>query len=37
MIDRNKLNRIQGVLSARTGAEIPKFNPGGPLDRPFYI
>ena len=25
MIDRNKLNRIQGVLSARQGAEIPKF------------
>ena len=32
MIDRNKLHRIQGVLSARQGAEIPKFqNPGGPL------
>lgn len=31
MIDRNKLNRIQGVLSARQGAEIPKFTPGGPL------
>ena len=29
MIDRNKLNRIQGVLSARQGAEIPKFTPGG--------
>lgn len=37
MIDRNKLNRIRGVLSARQGAEIPKFTPGGPLDRPFYI
>lgn len=32
MIDRNKLNRIKGVLSARAGAEIPKFQkPGGPL------
>ena len=29
MIDRNKLNRIQGVLSARQGAEIPKLTPGG--------
>lgn len=29
MIDRNKLNRIKGVLSARAGAEIPKFTPGG--------
>lgn len=37
MIDRNKLNRIKGVLSACAGAEIPKFNPGGPLDKPFYI
>lgn len=32
MIDRNKLNRIKGVLSARNGAEIPKYQtPGGPL------
>ena len=32
MIDRNKLNRIQGVLSARQGAEIPKYQtPGSPL------
>lgn len=32
MIDRNKLNRIQGILSARQGAEIPKFqSPAGPL------
>ena len=31
MIDRNKLNRIQGVLSARQGAEIPKFTLGGPV------
>lgn len=38
MIDRNKLNRIQGVLSARQGAEIPKFqNPAGPINKPFYI
>ena len=28
MIDRNKLNRIQGILSARQGAEIPKFSRG---------
>ena len=28
MIDRNKLNRIKGVLSARAGAEIPKFQDG---------
>ena len=25
----NNLNRVKGVLSARQGAEIPKFNPGG--------
>ena len=31
MIDKNKLNRIQGILSARQGAEIPKFTPGGAL------
>ena len=37
MIDKNKLNRIQGILSARQGAEIPKFNPGGPVKPPFYI
>ena len=36
MIDRNKLNRIKGVLSARQGAEIPKFQtPGGPLPVPL--
>lgn len=29
MIDRNNLNRIKGVLSARQGTEIPKFTPGG--------
>ena len=32
MIDRNKLNRIQGILSAHQGAEIPKFNPGGVVE-----
>ena len=37
MIDRNKLNRIQGVLSARQGTEILKFNPGGSVKPPFYI
>ena len=33
MIDRNKLNRIQGVLSARAGAEIPKFSGGAKFTR----
>ena len=33
MIDRNKLNRIQGVLSARQGAEIPKFSEGAKFTR----
>ena len=28
MIDRNKLNRIKGILSAKRGAEIPKYNNG---------
>ena len=28
MIDRNKLNRVKGILSAKRGAEIPKFNGG---------
>ena len=28
MIDRNKLKRVQGILSARQGAEIPKFQTG---------
>lgn len=37
MID-NKLNRIKGILSARQGAEIPKYqSPGSPLPKPFYI
>lgn len=32
MVDRNNLNRIKGILSARQSAEIPKFqNPAGPL------
>lgn len=33
MIDRNKLNRIKGVLSARQGAEIPKFQGGAKFTR----
>ena len=33
MIDRNKLNRIQGVLSARQGAEIPKLSGGAKFTR----
>lgn len=28
MIDRNNLNRIKGILSAKQGAEIPKFQEG---------
>ena len=33
MLDKNNLKRIKGILSARQGAEIPKFqNPGGPLN-----
>ena len=28
MVDRNNLNRIKGILSARQGAEIPKFQEG---------
>ena len=35
MIDRNKLKRIQGVLSARQGAEIPKFTPGGSVSQKY--
>lgn len=32
MVDRNNLNRIKGILSARKGAEIPKFqNLASPL------
>lgn len=33
MIDRNNLNRIKGVLSARQGAEIPKFSGGAKFTR----
>lgn len=33
MIDRNNLNRIKGILSARAGAEIPKFDPGGSIPK----
>ena len=28
MVDRNNLNRIKGILSARKGAEIPKYDGG---------
>ena len=32
MVDINNLNRVRGILSARQGAEIPKFqNPAGPI------
>ena len=31
MVDKNNLNRIKGILSAKQGAEIPKFTPGGPM------
>lgn len=31
MVDRKNLNRIKGILSAKQGAEVPKFNPGGPM------
>ena len=31
MVDRKNLNRIKGVLSAKQGAEVPKFTPGGPM------
>ena len=30
-MDRNNLNRIRGILSAKQGAEIPKFTPGGQI------
>ena len=29
MVDRNNLNRIKGILSAKQGAEVPKFTQGG--------
>ena len=28
MIDRNKLNRVKGILSAKQGAEVPKYEGG---------
>ena len=32
MVDKKNLNRVKGILSARQGAEIPKFqNPAGPI------
>ena len=34
MVDRNNLNRIKGILSAKQGAEVPKFTVGG--DIPTY-
>ena len=33
MIDKNNLNRIKGILSAKTGAEIPKFQNSGKITR----
>lgn len=33
MIDRNNLNRIKGILSAKQGAEIPKFQEGAKFAR----
>ena len=32
MLDRNNLNRIKGILSAKQGAEIPKYTTGGPFN-----
>lgn len=29
MLNRNKINRIRGILSAKIGAQVPKFTPGG--------
>ena len=38
MLDRSNINRVKGILSAKKGAEIPKFQqPGGPLPKPFSI
>ena len=34
MINKNNLNRIKGILSAKKGTEIPKFTPGGPISFP---
>ena len=33
MIDKNNLNRIKGILSAKKGAEIPKFQNSGIIKR----
>ena len=31
MLDRNKLNRVKGILSARQGAEVPKYQSGAKM------
>ena len=32
MVDKKNLNRVKGILSAKNGAEVPKFqNPAGPM------
>ena len=31
MVDKNNLNRIKGILSAKQGAEVPKFTVGGEI------
>lgn len=36
MIDKNNLKRIRGVLSAKQGAEIPKYNDGNKIALPFF-
>lgn len=33
MVDKRNLNRIKGILSARKGAEIPKFNTGAKFSK----
>jgi hypothetical protein len=33
MIDKNNLNRIKGILSAKKGAEIPKFHDSGVIKK----
>jgi hypothetical protein len=33
---QDNLNRIRGILSARKGAEIPKFDVGGPTVQKSY-
>lgn len=38
MLDRNNINRVKGILRAKKGAEIPKFQqPAQPLPKPFSI